>query len=369
MSLDNRWGAPASALCAFALVSCGGQEQPPEEIIRPVRFQQVFATGGERVRTFSGVARATVESDMSFKVSGNLMRVFVKLGDNVPAGQLLAELDPQDYELRLEQAGATLARAQAEARNAKASYERMRALYEGGNASRNDLDQSRAAHESSQAQVEAADKERDLAQRRLEYTKLHAPVAGAIAQVPVAVNENVAAGQLVAVLTSGTRCEVQVGVPGMLIGQVREGTKVEVSFDAFRGDRFSGAVTEVGIAPTGMATTFPVTTLLDEADQRIRPGMAAEVAFDFSTDDQRERIIVPAVAVAEDREGRFVFVVERTADGLGAVHRREVEVGELTSTGLEIRTGLNDGDLLVTAGVHRLVDGQTVRVLDEGMSK
>jgi multidrug efflux pump subunit AcrA (membrane-fusion protein) len=92
--------------------------------------------------------------------------------------------------------------------------------------------------------------------------------------------------------------------------------------------------------------------------------MAAEVAFSFSAEQERERILVPAAAVGEDREGRFVFVLEATGDGYGTVHRRTVEVGALTGSGLEIRSGVSDGELLVTAGVHRLVEGQKVRVLD-----
>ena len=91
--------------------------------------------------------------------------------------------------------------------------------------------------------------------------------------------------------------------------------------------------------------------------------MAAEVSFRFETADARERIIVPAVSVAEDQKGRFVFLVEPTEEGLGVVRRREVAIGELTSEGLEILKGVQDGDLVVTAGVTRLVDGQKVKLL------
>ena len=80
--------------------------------------------------------------------------------------------------------------------------------------------------------------------------------------------------------------------------------------------------------------------------------------------DERERFIVPSQAVAEDRQGRFVFVVEPIAEeaGFGTVLRKSVTVGELTAEGIQIFEGLADGDLLVTAGVSRIVEGQKVRI-------
>ncbi len=90
--------------------------------------------------------------------------------------------------------------------------------------------------------------------------------------------------------------------------------------------------------------------------------MAAEVAFNFQATDNRERFLVPPFAVGEDREGRFVFVVEPQESGLGTVRRRAVTVGELTSDGLEILSGLADGEEVVTAGVTKITDGLTVRI-------
>jgi RND family efflux transporter MFP subunit len=156
--------------------------------------------------------------------------------------------------------------------------------------------------------------------------------------------------------------KVAVGVPEMLISQVREGDKVQVAFDAVPGRKLAATVTEVGIAPSGAVTTFPVTVLLEGTQTDVRPGMAAEVAFSFPASDTRERFIVPPFAVGEDRDGRFLFVVNPGEDGLGTVERRAVAVGELTRDGLEVFSGLVEGDLLVTAGVTKLADGQRVRL-------
>jgi hypothetical protein len=104
---------------------------------------------------------------------------------------------------------------------------------------------------------------------------------------------------------------------------------------------------------------------LVENEGAVRPGMAAEVRFRFDSADQRERVLVPPVAVGEDRQGRFAFVVEPGEDGGGIARRRTVEVGALTAEGLEVLTGLSDGEIVVTAGLSRLTDGQTVRLLGQ----
>ena len=137
---------PILALCITSL-ACA-TEEPPEPVVRPVRFEQVFATGGERVRTFSGAARAAVESPLSFRVGGTLRRLPAGVGGAVRRGQLIAELDAQDFRLRVRQAEASLRQAQAQAANASATFERTRLLYESNNASRSDLDAARSASES-----------------------------------------------------------------------------------------------------------------------------------------------------------------------------------------------------------------------------
>jgi membrane fusion protein, multidrug efflux system len=349
------------ALLASLFGSCGEEERAPEKIIRPVRCQKVFPTSGTRIRTFSGTARAGVESQLSFRVSGTIEEVAVEVGARVATGQLIARLDAADFELKVQETEAALTDSEAQARKAEADFKRAQALYENRNIPRNDYDAARAQAESTRAGVDASKKRLELAESQLSYTRLEAPVDGAIADVPVEVNENVQPGTPVAILTSGARAKVEVAVPEVFISRIRQGTSVTVTFDALQGKEFAATVTEVGVAATGFATTYPVTALLENTDPGIRSGMAAEVAFTFETGDDGERFTVPPVAVGEDREGRFVFVVEPTGNDLGIARRRTVTVGELTGDGLVILDGLKDGDFLVTAGVSKITDGQEVR--------
>jgi RND family efflux transporter MFP subunit len=336
-----------------------------------VRTQLVFSTGGVRVRSFSGSARSGTESRLSFRVGGSIVELPVRVGDSVSAGQLIARLDAEDYRLAMREAEAGLAQARAQAQNAESNYERVRDLYEADNASRADLDAALASFQSSEATVRAADQRVQLARQQLSYTRLTAPTAGAVAAVAVEVNENVRAGQVVVYLNSGTDLEVEVGVPEVLISQVAEGDMTEVTFDALPDRTFQATVSEVAVATTGTATTYPVTVVLADADPNLRSGMAAEVAFRFESGEGRELFIVPSIAVGEDRDGRFVYVVEPeegagAESGVGVVRRRPVRVGEMTMLGIEILEGLADGEYVVVAGVSRIEDGLRVQFRDPG---
>ncbi len=347
---------------AVGSLSCGGGDAEDEPIVRPVRYVEVFQSGGVRVRRFSGVAQAAVEAPLSFRVGGTVRQVAVSVGDRVRPGQVIAALDPEDYRLQRQDAQAALRRAEAEARNAQASYDRVRGMYENDNASLTDLEAARTAAESAAEQVRSATNRLGLAQRQLTFARLTAPQAGAIAAVNVEVNQNVRAGQTVVLLTSGSDLEVAVAVPEVLIAEVREGSAVTVTFDALPGQTFPGIVTEVGVAATETGATFPVTVRLDESLEGVRSGMAAEVAFRFTAPGGSDVIVVPPVAVGEDQHGRFVFVVEPEEAGYGIARRRSVAVGELTTDGLEILDGLEDGDRVVTAGIGQIVDGLRVRL-------
>ena len=333
-----------------------------QPLVRPVRYVTVSKTGGLRTRIFSGVARAGAESSLSFRVSGTVTDLATGVGDQLRAGSLIAELDRVDFELQVRETEAALRQAMAIARNSAAELRRARNLYENDNASRTDLDAAVAASESANAQVELIEKRLELAQRQVDYTSLVAPVDGDIASVLVEVNENVASGQPVVVLASGAAPEVDFVVPEGLIRQIHKSSPAWVVFDAIPSVRFPGVVTEVGVKATATGTMFPVTVRLDAEASHVRSGMAAEVAMEFGASDRLARFVLPSHAVAEDRDGRFVFVAERAADGLASVSRRPVTVGTFATGGIEIIAGLSDGEAVVTAGVSRLRDGDRVRL-------
>jgi RND family efflux transporter MFP subunit len=357
--LDKKFAAVLTAL--IALTGCKDEVEEPE-IIRPVRYVKVESRDAARQRTYSGVAKAGQESRLSFQVSGQVLSVPVSVGDEVKEGQTIARMDPTDYALELQNAQASAAQARAQERNAKATYQRTQALYENQNVSKQDLDADRTAYDSARASLSAANQQIRLSQRRLGYTHLKAPQSGTLATVDIEANEYVQAGALVATLLAGEQIEVSVSVPASVIRSIERGAEAQARFGAIDGKVFKGTVTEVGVASVAGATTFPVTVRLNDGKDQVRAGMAADVTFILAAAEDGPRYALPTSAVGEDREGRFVFKLERSGDGLGKVRRSPVKVGELLSDGIEIYSGVDPGDLVVTAGVSRIYDGLEVRV-------
>lgn len=362
---------PGSRLAALIVVSCAGVigacEEAPVDVqplVRPVRYAEVVAQGETEARTYSGTARAELETDLSFRVGGTLTRRPVNVGSEVGRGDLLAELDDTDLRVRLDEARAGLARAEAEQRNADASYARTRDLYENQNASRTQLDSARALAESAEAQFRAASQQVEAARLQLSYAALRAPQQCTVAQIFAEVNQNVSPGQAVMRLNCGQCAEVVVSVPDTDIARVTEGMAVNASINALPDLTLRGVVQEVGIAAGSRSPTYPVTVALQERCESVRSGMAVDVTFDFPTSGgSSSNLVVPYVAVGEDRDGNFVFVLETDSEGRLFANRRAVTVGPATADGIVITAGLSAGELIATAGVRRLTHGQQVELL------
>lgn len=364
-------GAPSLAAALIAVACCatffgcdtGAVEEEP--LIRPVRYTRVAAQGESQSRTYSGAAHAELETDLSFRVAGTLIARPVNVGTVVQSGDLVAQLDGTDYQVRVDEAQAGLARAEAQLRNAEASYERTRSLYENQSASGSDLDAARAAAESALAQLRSSSQQLEAARLQLSYTRLVAPEQCTVAQAYVEVNQNLNPGQPVVRLNCGQCAEVLVSVPETDIARVGVGTEVAVAVTAVPGQTLPGVVQEVGVATSQNSSTFPVTIALQEGCASVRSGMAADVTFLFPAGGSAGGLVVPYVSVGEDRDGRFVFVLEPDADGRMFARRRPVTVGPTAETGLVITSGLNEGELVATAGVRRLSPDQEITLLNE----
>ena len=354
------------AVCLAGISGCGGDpiEQDNAPILRPVRVALVAQSAGVRTRAFSGVSQSTQASRMSFQVSGSVVELPVQVGDRLAKGQMIARLNPSTYDLQVQQAEATLAQATASQRNPDANYNRVKGLYANANASRNDLDSARAAAESAAAQVQSARKARQIAQLNRSYTRLDAANDCTVASVDVELNENVSAGAQVAKVNCGAGIEIRLGIPESLIGGFEQGMPATIRFSALGAREYLGEVTEVGVASGASGATYPVVVTLLDSDRNIRPSMAAEVTFEFEAEAAAGAFVIPAAAVINDERGQFVFIAEPTANGQAVIRRREVQIGELTERGVQIRDGLNVGERVVTAGTTVIRENQTVLLPD-----
>ena len=359
----NPSGTKVLTVFAITLLfaACGGTDDSVEEQLRPVRVLIVDETNAARDRTFSGISRSRTESRLSFKVGGTVTRFPVQIGDRLQAGDPIAELDAASYQLQAQQAQAALIEAQANERRATADYERTKGLYANDNASLNDLDAARAQAESARAVVASAQKALEIARLNVSYTRLAADTDCSIAAVDVEVNENVAAGQQVAVVSCGDAYEVRLDLPESVIGTIDRSTPVSVRFGAIPDRRFDGRITEIAVASGSATAAFPVVVSIDGTHPALRSGLAADVTFQFpQAAAGQSSIVLPVAVVINDPNGTFVYVAEPAADGEAVVRRRQVSLGDLTQQGVEVIDGLEIGDRVVTAGITVIRDGQRV---------
>ena len=342
------------------LLACSKDEPPAKEILRPVRYVLVEQSHTGKTRSFSGVSVAATETKLSFRVGGSLQTLKIKVGQKVSIGELIAALDDRDLQLKYEEAKAAVLNSQVQENTAKSNLNRVRELYENNNIALSEYEQAKNSYAAASADYSARLKQLDLQKRQQQYSRLIAPMTGVVTDVPVALNENINAGEVIAVLSASEEIEITVGVPEAYISAIQPNKKVSVIFSALADQTFSGIVTEVAYAAADYST-FPITVRLTRPDARLRPGMAAEVRFSFKADGD-SFLKVPASAVAEDQAGNYVYLLKPTEKpNTAIIERHPVVVGELSQAGFVISEGLQAGDAVVTSGISKISDGMKVR--------
>lgn len=366
MPMKHKWFAALLLVAACEKQAPTPASEPP----RQVRVETVSDAGDTVTRRFSGTIQAGTQTKLSFQLGGTITELHLKVGDKVKRSQIVATLKAQDQSLQVQSAAASVRQVEAQLANSRAQYGRIRALYENNTATQADLDQARTAYESAQAGVSAAKKQLELAEAQAGKTVLRCPVDGVVASVAAEAGENVNPGQPVVVLNSGSLVEVEVAVPETVVSEIAVGMPVSVTIDALSGKRFAGTVSEVAVTTGRTATTYPVTATLTEHDDQLREGMAADVELVLGRAKDRGKLVVNPKAVGEDRQGRFVFVAKPRGGGdLATVHKQSVTVGALESRGLEVKSGVKAGDLVVTAGLTYLTEGKQVRLPKDAISR
>ncbi len=354
---------PALFILSILVFSgCSGEVKQKEDIIRPVRYHQIKTSEVNTTKSFSGVSSAATEMKLSFRINGTLEAVNVKVGQKVSEAVLIASIDDADLRIQYEEAKVSMLNAEVQKDNAKANLTRVRKLYEDNNVPLSEYENAKNQYSAARAEHESRVKKLDLQKSQLSYSKLFSPMAGIVADVPVETNENVNAGQVIAILTSEKDIEVEVGIPETYISMIKADDMVSVTFSSLRDQSFPGIVTEVSYVTSG-ASTYPIKVRLDNTTDDIRPGMPANVSFTFSSKNVGS-LIVPMNAVAEDQQGNYVFIViEGSEKNTATVNRRKVSVGSLSNEGFVVLDGLTQGELVVISGISKITDGMIVRLL------
>ena len=352
----------------------GCEEAPPEEPIRPVLATKVGDVEGFQRDRFPGRAKAKEETNLSFRVNGPLITRVVNVGDVVQAGGLIAQIDPIDYEVALENMMGRLGKAQADLVFAKGEYKRAQIIFSEDPGAVSDVyvDQRRMEQDATTAEVRALTANVRQAELALSYTTLVAPFDGTIVATYVEAFEYVKAQQPIVRLVDTSQVEMVIDVSEGLISIAPYVERIVVVFDPFPDVEVEAEIHEIGREATETTRTYPVTLVMDQPkDVTILPGMAG-VATGYARlpDDPAESIKVPSHAVVSDQSGKeYVWVLkpetepseEQSVTRVKAIaEKREVTVGRLTEAGILIASGLESGEWIATAGLNTLRDGQEV---------
>ena len=358
-------------LCSFGLVvalsSC--EEKPVrEKIVRPVNAMKVADTSGLMERAFPGRAKAAQEVNLSFRVSGPLITLPVKVGDEVKAGTVVARIDPKDYETTLRTLKGQLGREQARRKRAQKDLTRLQNIrkQDPGATSETAIDRATQARDSAAASVRSLAASVENARDQLSYTELKAPFDGVVVETYVENFETIVPKQPIVRVLDPSSIEFLISVPESLIGLAPYVEKVEVQFDALPGIQVAGTVKEIGREATQATRTYPVTLAMEQPPgSEILPGMAgqARVVTRPPADSGQVGIEVPATAVftGNDLSKSYVWVVHEASQKLS---RREVEIGGLSRFGTRVKSGIEPGEWIVIKGVHSVEEGEKVRILD-----
>lgn len=356
----------AFAILIFAAIYLkvkASNDSAPKQFISTPVVQLSNATRGNLANklTFTGDIAAIEQINVYSRVSGNISKIYVDIGDYVNQGKLLATIDPSIYEQNAKQTEALYKQAQATYENNNIIYERNKDLYNKGLLAENDLDNSRTAVDVSRAQMESANANYQNALTQLSYCSIRAPFSGYITKRLLDPGSYISTGGASANTTifalskiDGLKIMVNVlakDVP--LLDKVQEAI---VTVDTYPDEIFTGKVKAISQMVDLTTRTMQTEVDIDNKNQMLKPGMFATI--DLILAKAENTMILPAQTILKDDKGNFIYTV--TPDSIA--HKKYVEIGIIENNNKEIKSGLNDNDKVVFLGYDQVKDGGKVRI-------
>lgn len=265
------------------------------------------------------------------------------------------EIDARDIRQTVNISSAQVSSAQAQLTLAQNNLERYRALYEQGAVSRAQLDQYQNSYEVALAAVRQTSAQYAQGANQLSYSTLVADSAGVIAAVNAETGQVVSAGQPVITLVSGGERDIEISVPESRIEEIRSGRQVRVSFWALPGIIAEGKVREISPVADKVSRTYKVRVSLVNPPHGVNLGMTASVSVLGTAG--HGTVYIPLTALYQTGDTPNVWVIQE-----GAAILRPVKVGSFGEGRIQVLEGLQEGDVIVTAGVQKLREGQKVRL-------
>ncbi|MEI8029018.1 MAG: efflux RND transporter periplasmic adaptor subunit [Comamonadaceae bacterium] len=344
-------------LAALPYLSACSRTVPPPDPVQAVKVLMVAAQSMQSGSEFAGEVRARIESRVGFRVAGKLIRRAVDVGQRVKAGQLLAQLDAQDYQLATDAARAQLAAAVTSRDLAAADFRRFKELRDQNFISGAELERREATLKATQAQLEQAQAQLTGQGNQAAYTTLQADVSGVVTAVEAEPGQVLAAGTPVLRIAQDGPRDVVFAVPEDKIGLITLGMGVEVRVWPSNAS-VQARVRELAASADPVTRTFAVKVSLAAKD--VLPlGSTVTVVpkvFDRSGIDV---IKLPTSALYQSGKSAAVWLLDPASM---TIRLQPVQIATADGNDLVVASGLQPGMLVVSAGVHVLSAGQKVSI-------
>ena len=356
-----------SAMLVVGLQGCGDKKQEAtEQPVRGLRAYKVAAKAESRVRRFPSVLQPADVSSLSFEIGGQLKAVTLAVGQKVQLGDVLAEIDPRSLQTQVEQASAGVQQAAGAAgqRGRRISSARKSCLKRGV-ATQAVFDQSKATLLAARAQLDQARRQMELANHNLDRSKLLAPFTGTIARVEVKSFAQVAAGQPIVTFYSDDRFEMSFLAPSPTFQSLKVGQPVDVKVADMPDLPLKGEIKELG-SKAEQVSAFPVVVRLDNSAPGLNAGHVRRGHDRGTIDRRRQRLSGAAQRACARKAARSCTAsgpCSSTTKEAQPSRKHTVTVGGVRDNSLVVTEGIAAGDIVASAGVSYLADGQKVKLL------
>lgn len=344
------------AAAALWLAACS-QSTPPPEPVRSVKLLTVGVDALQSHLEYAGEVRARIESRLGFRVAGKIVQRSVELGQRVQAGQLLAALDPQDYQLSTQAAQAQVHAAQTQRDLAAADLKRYAALRDQNFISGAELERRDAALKAAQATLEQAQAQAAAQGNQAGYARLVADVAGVVTSIDAEPGQVVAAGTPVVRIAQDGARDVVFAVPEDKVAQIKPQQPVSLRSWA-NPVLLPGHVREVAASADPVTRTFLVKVQIDAA-QVPALGSTMYVLPQALSRVGTQAITLPTTALRQQGQGTAVWVYDEKTS---TVRSQDVQISSADGNKAIVSAGLTPGMQVVATGVHVLTPGQKVTV-------
>lgn len=355
-SIIRRLPVAGLIVAALGLAGCSQEKVEIKEIIRPVKVVEIGGAQATRELDYSGSVRARTEMNLGFRVAGKVTERLVNIGQHVNSGDVLARIDPADYDLSVKSAEASLEAADRQVETVDLAKKRTEQLFTKNFASKSQLDQATLTYDQAVATRDAARSTLAQAKNQVGYTDLKAGEDGIVTAISADIGQVVGAGTPVMTVAVDGEKEVLIAVPEMDIAEFKPGKEVKAGFWSDDALTLAGKVREVAGSADPQSRTFAVRVSLPN-DPRVLLGMTANI--EASVASRQQMVSIPLSALAEKDGQKIVWTVDRTSD---TVHPRPVKVGDFTADGVNVADGLKQGDVVVAAGTQFMTENLKVKL-------